>query len=291
MNSGVLPRASTAGESVYEVYALRYARHQSRRAYQNFVIGDGHDWPMPMDYNVWIIVNQFRVVLVDTGFGERAARSRGRILDVDPMVALKQLGINPDEISDVVLTHLHYDHAGNLDRLAHAQFHVQDAEVAFATGRCMCAPHIRLPYDVEDIAVLIRHLYGERLTFHDGHDPLLPGIGLLRVPGHSPGMQAVSVQTARGKIILASDASHYYANILRRDPFLITTDTRDTIQSYQFLLNEAGTVSHLVPGHDPKVRTLYPLYVVNGVGLSALHEPPREHDVDELARLDNFEAS
>jgi glyoxylase-like metal-dependent hydrolase (beta-lactamase superfamily II) len=273
-------------DDVYEVYSVCFARVQERRIHDNFLRRDMHDGPMPMDFNLWILRNAHRTVLVDTGFGKRAAGQRRRPLDFDPVDALTHLGIDPDAIEDIILTHLHFDHAGNIERFGKARFHVQDAEVGFATGRCMCEPNLRFPFDVEDVVALVRHTFASRVTFHDGDAAPLPGISLHVVPGHTSGIQAVRVMTRRGPIVLASDASHFYANYLRRGPFSVTVDAIATLRSYDRLTQLAGSVERIVPGHDPKVRALYPNHEFGGIGLTALHEDPKPHDIAALAALD-----
>ena len=198
------------------------------------------------------------------------------------------MGIDPRTVEDVIITHLHYDHAGNMDRFARARFHIQDAEVAFATGRCMCDVHLRFPFDVEDIVTLVRHTFAGRVCFHDGDDEFLPGISLHALPGHSAAVQGVRVKTPRGPVLLASDASHYYANFLRRAPFVLTLDAPATLRSYTNIIKIGGSVDRIIPGHDPKVRLLYPSYIFDGIELNALHEEPKPHSIEDLTRVDNF---
>lgn len=275
----------SSADDLYEVYSLCFARVPERRVHENFLRRDMHDGPMPMDFNLWILRNAHRTVLVDTGFGTRAANERHRSLDFDPVDALSRLGIDPDAIEDIILTHLHFDHAGNIERFGKARFHVQDAEVGFATGRCMCEPHLRFPFDVEDVVTLVRHTFASRVVFHDGDAAPLPGISLHAVPGHTSGIQAVRVATRRGPIVLASDASHFYANYLRRGPFSVTVDAIATLRSYDRLRQLAGSADRIIPGHDPRVRALYPNHHFGGISLTALHEDPKPHDVAKLADL------
>lgn len=284
MDKCLLPDIDAPHDGIYAVYSLCFARVE-RRVHDNFIRRDMHDGPMPLDYNLWILHNAYRTVLVDTGFGNRAASERGRQLDLDPVEALGRVGIDVDAIEDIIITHLHYDHAGNIDRFSKACFHVQDAEVAFATGRCMGESEIRYPFDVEDVVAFVRHTYAERVRFHDGDAILLPGISVHAVPGHTLGVQAVKVMTPRGVVVLASDSSHYYANFLRRAPFVVTVDAMATLRSYDRLQDLAGAVERIVPGHDPKVRELYPNYDFGGVQLTALHEEPKLHDIVALTRF------
>lgn len=284
-NNSLLPKPGFPEEGIYQVYALCFGRLAARRVHDNFMRRDMHDGPMPMDFYVWILRNMHRTVLVDTGFGHRASDERRIAIDFDPIEGLERLGIDVDGIQDVILTHLHFDHAGNLGRFAKARFHVQDSEVAFATGRFMCEAQVRFPFDVEDVVALVRHTYAERVIFHDGDAQPLPGISLHAVPGHSQGLQAVRVMTARGPVLLASDASHFYANVLKRAPFSLTVDAMMTLRSYDKLMALAASVDHLIPGHDPKVRELYPSYDFGGIKVSALHERPAPHDIDWLKGL------
>jgi glyoxylase-like metal-dependent hydrolase (beta-lactamase superfamily II) len=278
---------NTTDDGVYQVYAMCFGKRPTK-ASDIFMVRDPHEGPMPMHYYIWIIRNAHRVVLVDTGFGERAATARGRVRDVDPVEGLRRLGIDPETIGDVVISHLHYDHAGNIDGFPNARFHIQDAEMNFVTGRHICEPKVRTAFEVEDVVALVRRNYAERLSFHDGDDDLLPGITLHALPGHSACVQAVRVMTERGSVVLASDAVHFYANLLRRSPFWLTINLTETLESYTKVLKVAGGIDRIIPGHDPKVQQLYPTRIINGVELSALHEEPAFHDPEALARVDNF---
>src|SRR5690606_33116924 len=103
-------QASQPTHPVYEVYALRYAEMPRRRA-DNFLGGDPHEGPMPMDFFVWLIRSQNRCILVDTGFNAETAKARQRDMLRCPIEALKALDVLPADVTDVIITHLHYDHA------------------------------------------------------------------------------------------------------------------------------------------------------------------------------------
>jgi glyoxylase-like metal-dependent hydrolase (beta-lactamase superfamily II) len=288
VNPCLLPDVSGLADDQYQVHALRFGGVAGRRVHDNFLRRDMHDGPMPLDFYVWIVRNASRVVLVDTGFARRAAEARHWGMDFDPIDGLTRLGVDPDEIGDVVVTHMHVDHAGNLGRFAKAKFHIQKAEAAFATGPCMCEPHLRMPFDVEDVVQLVRHTYAERVQYHDGDGPVAPGVSVHFVPGHTAGMQAVRVMTPRGPVVLASDSSHYYGNVMRRSPFSLTVDALATLRSYDRLLELAGSYERVIPGHDPRVRELYPVQTIDGMELAALHEPAQPHAADELRELPRF---
>src|SRR5579862_4621633 len=120
----------------WEVYAIRYARHE-RTAAQNFLGGDPHDGPMPLDFFVWLVRNERRQFVVDSGFDEAMAEKRDRTLLRPVGDGLRTVGCEPERVDDVIVTHMHYDHAGNRDLFPRARYHVQDAEMAWCTGRAM----------------------------------------------------------------------------------------------------------------------------------------------------------
>src|SRR5712691_4626335 len=98
---------------IWQVYAVRYAHHM-RTARENFIGGDPHDEsPMPMDYFVWAAISGNKKYVIDTGFDEAMARKRGRNFLQSPGEGLKQIGIEPHQVEDVLISHMHYDHCGN----------------------------------------------------------------------------------------------------------------------------------------------------------------------------------
>ena len=125
----------------YELFAIRYATREARRS-DHFIGGDPHDGPMPMDYFVWVARGGGRTFVIDTGFSAEIAEKRKRTFLRSPIETLGALGIDANEVGDVILTHLHYDHAGNFDRFPKARFHLQERELAYATGRYMQYPRL-----------------------------------------------------------------------------------------------------------------------------------------------------
>lgn len=258
----------------WAVYALRYAT-VARQPQENFIAADPHDGAQTMDYYIWAIVGAGEAIVVDTGFDAAAAERRRRTHLRCPADALRGIGIDAAQVGDVILTHLHYDHAGNLDKFPAATFHLQEAEMAFATGACMCEPFLRHAYDVDDVAQLLRGVYAGRVRFHRGDAELRPGLSLHRIGGHTDGLQAVRVHTARGWVVLASDAAHYTRNRLRRSPFPIVYHVGDMLRGFDRLRELADSDAHVVPGHDPEVLTTYPTVEAGQPDIVALHRPPR----------------
>jgi glyoxylase-like metal-dependent hydrolase (beta-lactamase superfamily II) len=260
--------------NVYAIYAIRYATMSPRTPQLNFLLPDPHETTaQDLDYFVWLIRGGGRDILVDTGFNATEAQLRNRKLTLNPVEALARFGVGANTIKDVVVTHLHYDHAGNLDQFPNARFHLQDREMSYATGRCMCFGQLRHPFSVEHVTLMVRHVFSERVTFHSGDGEVAPGVTLHRVGGHSDGLQVVRVETARGPVVLASDASHYYANMHRRSPFPIVYNLGDMCVGWEIVERLAGDPDRIIPGHDPIVTEIYPR-ASDKVDAYALHLAP-----------------
>jgi glyoxylase-like metal-dependent hydrolase (beta-lactamase superfamily II) len=242
----------------YEILALKYAELTTRRRFESFVAADDHDGPHPIDYFVWVIRNADRTIVVDTGFDAAEGAKRGRKVDRAPAAALEQIGVAAGSVEQVVVTHLHYDHAGTLGAFPKARFHLQEAEMAYATGPCMCHNFLRYPFTVEHVCDMVRNVYSGRVAFHDGDAEVAPGVTVHKIGGHSRGLQCVRVATATGPVVLASDSSHYYENFEQGKVFPITIDIADVLDGYVRLQALAGSPRRVVPGHDPLVLKRYP---------------------------------
>jgi glyoxylase-like metal-dependent hydrolase (beta-lactamase superfamily II) len=241
----------------YEVYAIKYGRHE-RNASANFLGGDPHDGPMPLDYFVWLVRGEGREIVVDTGFNVATAARRQRRITRPVEQGLADMGVDAAQVKDVVITHLHYDHVGNFDLFPAATFHLQDLEMQYATGRCMTVDAMRHAYEVEDVVGMVRRVYAGRVRFHDGDGEIAPGVTVHHVGGHTMGIQVVRVATRRGWVVLASDAAHFYANMIEQRPFPIVYNVGDMVNGWRRARSLAQSDAHVVPGHDPLVMQRYP---------------------------------
>jgi glyoxylase-like metal-dependent hydrolase (beta-lactamase superfamily II) len=243
--------------SAYNVYAVKYATRDARSG-EHFHGHDLHDVPMPMDYFVWAAVSAEHTVVVDAGFTAEVAARRGRKHLRCPTEGLEALGIDCARVPYVILTHLHYDHVGNLEKFPEATYVVQEAEMAFWTGRYAGRDHFRTLVEVDDIAYLVRENFEGRLRFVAGSEEIVPGIEVHRTGGHSAGLQVVRVKTARGWVVLASDATHFYANIEQDRPYSIVSDLPRMYGAFDLVHGLADSSAHMVPGHDPLVMERFP---------------------------------
>ena len=193
------------------------------------------------------------------------------------MESLTLLGVDAGGIRDVIITHLHYDHVGNFDLFPNATFHLQDLEMSYATGRHMAIGHFAYADEVEEVVGMVRRVYQGRVTFHDGDAEITPGLTVHHIGGHTLGLQSVRVWTRVGWIVLASDASHYYANMEEGRPFPIVADVAKMADGWRRLRTLASVAQHVVPRHDPLVMQRYraPHPDLEGIAVRLDDEPLR----------------
>jgi glyoxylase-like metal-dependent hydrolase (beta-lactamase superfamily II) len=243
----------------YAVYAIRYASHTGRTLQETFIMPpDPHEVAAPLIYYVWAIVGDGRTIVVDAGMTRENAQRRGRAYHQSPAEGLAKIGIDASRVADVIITHMHWDHAGTWADFPNARFHLQDREMRQVTGRNMLHAPLSRSYWPDDVEGLVRQVYKERVEFHDGDDDIAPGISLHLVGGHARGLQIVRVHTQRGWVVLASDATHFFANMEKKRLYPTIYDAPEMVAGWETCKRLADSPDHIVPGHDPLVLEIYP---------------------------------
>jgi glyoxylase-like metal-dependent hydrolase (beta-lactamase superfamily II) len=245
-------------ESVYRVYALRYGHREALRGEHFYGFDPCGDASMPMDYFVWAAVGSSATVVVDAGFTPEVGRRRGRAHLASPVDLLAAIGVNASEVSHLVVTHLHYDHTGYLPSFPAAQYVLQEAEMAFWTGRHAGRGEFKHLCEASDLAFLVRANVEGRVRQVTGDREIVPGISVHLVGGHTPGLQVVRVRTDRGWVVLASDATHYRENLEADRPFAIVHTLPLMYDAFDRLQELAGPDDIILPGHDPAVLEQFP---------------------------------
>lgn len=243
-----------------QVYVIRYATRPTAVAAEHFMGHIPHgEASMPIDYFVWLITGPDAAILVDAGFTPETAEARsGREHLGSPLEVAEALDYPVERIPSVVVTHMHYDHTGYLGHLPDATVHVQEAEMAFWTGRHVRRGLYATIAHPDDVAALVRANFDGRVDILSGDAEIAPGVTVHHVGGHTPGMQVVRVQIpGRAPIVLASDSSHFDANVCEDRPFSIAHETPRMYDAFdalrQLAVGTAGELGTIVPGHDPAV--------------------------------------
>lgn len=240
------------------VYALRYA-HRTVSVKGEHFYGHPDDcragWPI--DYYVWAICRGDDVVLLDTGFTRAEGIRRGhRDHLASPAELVELLGRDRNQVSTIVLSHLHYDHTGTLADFPGATVVLQEREFGFwQTPMAARGGYVHLA-NPGDLAELQRRRSNGTLSLVDGDWELDDRISGHLTGGHTPGTQILRV-AATPPVVLAADASHFYANYEDDAPYGVVHELAGMYTAFDRIRELAGD-GIVVPGHDPAVRRRHP---------------------------------
>jgi len=243
-----------------EVLAVRYGTRTTTRAqtFLNYHQYGEPDADIEIDYYFWVVRDGAGTILVDTGFAPAAGDRRRRAWWTTPADALPTVGVDPASVSAIVVTHAHWDHTGNVHQFPHAELLISQAEYDFWTSPMARRAQFAAHAEPGEIAGLQRAGEEGRLTLIKDRHTLPNGIELIEVGGHTPGQLVVSVPTATGTVLLASDAVHFYEEVERDRPFAIVADLPAMYRAYDQLAELASQPgTRLVAGHDPLVRARF----------------------------------
>jgi glyoxylase-like metal-dependent hydrolase (beta-lactamase superfamily II) len=260
--------------AAWRVWAVRTAS-ADRPARDNYLYPGERAGSEAIDFVVFVAACGDEVVVIDTGFSRAAGERRGRHLELSAADAVRAVGFDPAAVRTVVLSHLHYDHAGNIGDFPAAQVVLQRAELEYATGPAMRHDRLNHFFEVDDIVAVVRRLFAGTVTLAEGDHDLEPGFELRLVAGHTRGLQVARIHTERGWLVLACDGVHYFDNLIERNPFPALVDLEQVLDGYDRIEDLASSPQHIVPGHDPRLFARYER-VANDQGhvIAALHTSP-----------------
>lgn len=229
---------------------MRHGTRSTRRSevFLNYSFYGEEDGPFTLDYFFWVLRRGDEVIVVDTGYSEAGALSRGRAVLIDPLEALRRLGVDPASGPPVIVTHAHYDHIGNLPAFTSSDIHIAQAELDFWTSDIAERPLFSHFGDPDEVEELRRAEAQGRLRPFTGSTEVADGVEVIEVGGHTPGQAMVRVVTSEGIVLIASDAAHFVEELDRDMPFVSMADVP---QSYRVLERIRQTdASHVLTGHD-----------------------------------------
>jgi len=212
----------------------------------------------PMAWMFWVLRSGDRVVLVDCGFEDEELRRKWGIEPYRrPVEILLDLQIEPGDVTDVVLTHLHWDHVGSIHRFRNAKVWLQKREWKWARG--IVGADERRAHGVQYTDVLKLETIKEegRLALVSGDKNIYPGLHLVAGGCHTPGFQWVWVETVVGNVVIASDAAYLYKNLDGPTP-LPCRRWSESVRTLNRMLSIAGAKEQVLPGHSIRVFELFP---------------------------------
>lgn len=243
----------------YEVFAIRYATLPDFPV-AGLVKGADEKRKLDIAMIVWLVRGNGRNILVDSGFYRDQFLKAWRVKDfLKPSDAVAQFGVKPEEITDVIITHMHWDHADGMDLFPRARIWLQKDEYTYYTGEAWQQKNTQGGIDKDDVLAAVRLNLEGRLTLVNGDaQQILPGITCYTGGKHTWQSQYVGVNTRTGTVILASDNMYLYENLDKHLPIAQTLDADSNLRAQDRMKQLAARPSLIIPGHDPAEFDRFP---------------------------------
>lgn len=254
---------------VYKVYALHYGTTDSYPMPFLMYLGNPAQ-NVPMDWSVWVIKGDDRVILLDTGCNEKMAKQWNLKGWVRSDKALKKLNIKPEEITDIIISHMHWDHVNNcnIDYFPNAKIWMQRSELEFAAGEAGQNPQAGIGIQKEDVLRMVKYNWEGHVKLLDGTTEIYPGVTCHLFPRtHTFGSHVVSVNTASGNVVLAQDIVYRFENIEKMTGIGTGLDMYECYKALVAITEMASSKRLIVPGHDPNV---YKRWTAPGNGVAEI---------------------
>jgi glyoxylase-like metal-dependent hydrolase (beta-lactamase superfamily II) len=201
---------------------------------------------------VWLVRGNGRNILVDSGFYREQFFKQWKVRDFEkPSDAVAKAGVKPEDITDIIVTHMHWDHADGADLFPNARIWLQRDEYTYYTGEAWHAPKTHGGIDRDDVVSYVKMNMEGRVHFVEGdNQTILPGITCYTGGKHTYDSQFVTVQTAAGTVVLASDNVYMYENLDKHVPIAATLNPESNLAAQDRMRKLATKENLIVPGHD-----------------------------------------
>ena len=243
----------------YEIYAVRYATIPGF-AVSGLIEGADPSRKLDIAMMVWLIRGNGKNILFDSGF--HAARYIEQRHPADfstPAEAVARAGVKPEEVTDVVISHMHWDHAGGLDLFPKAKIWLQKDELEYYAGSAWQSRRTHGGIDADDVQLAVKLNTEGRVGLIDGDArEFLPSVTAYIGGKHTYASEFIAVNTAGGTVVLASDNMYLYENLEKHLPIAQTLDRDSNLRAQDRMKQLASDPRLIIPGHDPLVMTKFP---------------------------------
>jgi glyoxylase-like metal-dependent hydrolase (beta-lactamase superfamily II) len=251
--------ASTlAAQPAYEVYAIRYATLKDFSV-GGLVAGEDRARKMDIAMMIWLIKGGGHNILFDCGFYRDQFMKQWHPADYEkPSVAVERAGLKAGDITDVIISHIHWDHADGFDLFPNAKIWIQKDELEYYAGEAWNGKK-RTAADPDDIVGLVKLNTQGRVGLVNGDaQEILPGITAYIGGKHTFQSQFIGVKIAGGTVVLASDNVYLNENIEKHKPIAATLDADSNLRAQDRMKDIASSPRLIIPGHDPAVMKNFP---------------------------------
>jgi glyoxylase-like metal-dependent hydrolase (beta-lactamase superfamily II) len=253
---------TTAAVPEYSIQALRYGTIPGFPV-SELVMGAPRDQKLDIAMAFWLIRGDNRNILFDSGFHREKWFKEFQVSNfLPPDEVVKLAGLQPADITDIIISHAHWDHMDGIDLFPKATVWIQKEEFRYYTGEAWQPGGEHGGIDPEDVQVLVRLNTEGRLRLVDGDDKeFLPGIRAYTGARHTYASQYLRVDAPDNKpFVLASDNCYLYRNLTDHaaSATFAESDHAANINAQQRMITLAGSPDRVIPGHDPAIFQRYP---------------------------------
>jgi len=247
----------------YQVYALKFTS-ELKGPSSVIAVGGSTTDSISLVFIFWLVKgDNGKNILVDAGFLKDVedAKDFGLSYYIRPDSMLLRLGLKATDITDIILSHPHWDHMDGINLFPNAQVWVQKEDYNYFVGNAWQKDGRTAGFDKRDVRKLVDLNLAGKLILVDGDDKeIIPGIKVYTGSRHTFNSQFVLVQSGANKIILASDNVYFYYNLehLRPAPFPASFDTAAYVKSMQRMKTLASNIKFIIPGHDALMFKQFP---------------------------------
>jgi glyoxylase-like metal-dependent hydrolase (beta-lactamase superfamily II) len=248
-----------AGAS-YEVYALSYGVFPGYGV-SNLIAGADKERKIDLQMMIWLIKGPGgKNILVDTGcYHDKYVKGLGITSFIKPSETIAKLGLKPEDITDVIISHMHWDHADGMDLFPNAKVWIQNDEFAYYTGAAWQPGGKHGGIDQDDVLTLVKLNMAGKVNLIDGDGKeIIDGVTVYTGGRHTFASQFVGVRSAVGTIVIASDNMYLYENLAKHLPIAQTFDADSNLKAQDRMKQIASRPDLIVPGHDPEVFIKFP---------------------------------
>ena len=247
----------------YKVYAIKFASMAHPSPISDWADKGPEKDSVNIDFMVWLIKGNGKNILVDAGFLKDIEEAKDFDITnyVRPDSMLSKVALKAGDITDIILSHPHWDHIDGLDLFPNAHVWIQKEDFNYFVGTAWQKNGNNGGFNKRDIRKLIDLNLAGKLTLVDGDDKeIIPGIKVYTGSRHTFNSQYVLVETGINKIILASDNIWIYYNLeyLRPAASGGTFDTTANVKSMQRMKTLVSNIKYIIPGHDSKIFSTFP---------------------------------
>jgi glyoxylase-like metal-dependent hydrolase (beta-lactamase superfamily II) len=244
----------------YEVYAIEYGDSQARRPASTVTIGGSSDDSLSFAYYIWFLKGyNGRNILVDVGYERDYTKPLSGQHYIRPDSALRRLGVSPDDITDIIITHAHNDHIGGLNLFTRGTIWMQRNEYMYFVGDAWQKGADHRGLNKDDVLKIVKANLDGRVQFVDGDSiEIIPGIRVFTGSKHTFESQHLLVDTKTDRVMLASDDSWFYYNLDHDLSITLTMDAAAYIVQLKKMKRMVYNTYLIIPGHDPLVMSRFP---------------------------------